>query len=236
MCSLTGSCCIDVCGKLADYIHAKFESSYLFYIKVRSFVAHHHESFNSLPSSTTKSLELVFATILALYGGYFSFFFTLFTAFPAIKFFAWTPMTEWSQKFKQLITGTDRKLRLKEEIAQWIEKQAYSDGVALYLSKSGVVRKFLGLVIAECEGEILREFFQAIFVCLTSIYLVFWSTFIRNVMMTIFIYSKVHDVVFQSHVFHQHFYEKFQSLFKSEYAHWSKLWLNSAYLLRYFCT
>eukprot|EP01084_Bolivina_argentea_P141111 248002_1 len=102
MCSLTGSCCIKGCGQLADYIDKNFETIYLFHIKVQSFIAHHRKSCNNLPPSTTKSIELVIATILALYGGYFSFFFTLFTAYPAIKLLAWTPITQWSQKFKQL--------------------------------------------------------------------------------------------------------------------------------------
>jgi len=196
---------------------------YLFYIRVRSFLAHHHESLNSLPPSTSKSLQLVFATILALYGGYFTFFITLLTAVPAIKLFAWTPMNEWYDKVKNLISGTDKKLRLDQEIIEWVEDQAYSDGIALYLSKSGIVRKFLHLIIAECESEILWGLFRVIFVCSISIFLVFWSALIRNVMMTVFMYGTLHDMVFQSYLFHNLFYESFQSKFKNQYAHWSKI-------------
>ena len=83
MCGL--SCCISGSGKLADYIDSNFESIYLFYIKTTSFIAHHRKSWDSLPPSAIKSLQLIIATILALCGGYFTFFATLFTAYPAIQ-------------------------------------------------------------------------------------------------------------------------------------------------------
>ena len=83
MCGL--DCCISGCGKLADYIDTDFESLYLFYIKVRSFMTHHYEAFNSLPPSTSKSIQLVLATLLCIWGKYFTFFITLLTVIPAIK-------------------------------------------------------------------------------------------------------------------------------------------------------
>lgn len=78
-------------------------------------------------------------------------------------------------------------------------------------------------MIAECESEILWGLCRVIFVSIISVYLVFWSTFIRNLMMTVFIYSMVHDILFQSYLFHSKFYESFQELFEGEYAHWSKI-------------
>eukprot|EP01084_Bolivina_argentea_P038915 71935_1 len=42
-------------------------------------------------------------------------------------------------------------------------------------------------------------------------------------MMSLFIYSRVHSMVFQSSIFHENYYEKFQTLFESDYIHWSKL-------------
>ena len=48
-------------------------------------------------------------------------------------------MNEWFDKVKKLFAGTDRKLRLDQEIVEWVEEQSYSDGIALYLSKTGYV-------------------------------------------------------------------------------------------------
>ena len=78
-------------------------------------------------------------------------------------------------------------------------------------------------MIAECESEILWGLFRAILVSVISIYLVFWSVFIRNLMLTVFIYGVVHDILFQSYLFHSKFYESFQSVFEGQYAHWSKI-------------
>ena len=55
------------------------------------------------------------------------------------KVLAWSPIKEWCDKVKQLMAGTDRKLRLDQEIIEWAQRQTYSDGIALYLSKSGYV-------------------------------------------------------------------------------------------------
>mmetsp|Transcript_19503 Transcript_19503/g.17280 ORF Transcript_19503/g.17280 Transcript_19503/m.17280 type:complete len:301 (+) Transcript_19503:108-1010(+) len=217
------SCCISACGKLGDYIDSNFESMYLKYIQARSYIAHHQKTYQSIPPSTSKSIQLVIATILAVYGGYFTWFITAFTAYPMIKLLAWSPMNEWFDKVKQLFAGTDRKLRLDQEIVEYVEQQAYSDGIALYLSKTGIVRKFLGLMIAECESEILWGLFRVILVTFISIYLVFWSVFIRDLMLTVFIYGIIHDILFQSYLFHSKFYESFQSLFEGQFVHWSKI-------------
>ena len=60
-------------------------------------------------------------------------------------------------------------------------------------------------------------------VCIISIWMVFESVIIRNIMMSIMIYNIFHDIIFSSYLFHVMFYEKFQSLFDSAYVHWSKI-------------
>ena len=88
-----------------------------------------------------------------------------------------------------------------------------------------IVRKFLGLMIAECESEILWGLFRVILVNFISICLVFYLNLFRDLMLTLLIYSIVHDMLFHSKLFHSKFYESFQSLFDGQYAHWSKIFV-----------
>eukprot|EP00484_Ammonia_sp_Unknown_P016653 CAMPEP_0197040410 /NCGR_PEP_ID=MMETSP1384-20130603/17111_1 /TAXON_ID=29189 /ORGANISM="Ammonia sp." /LENGTH=225 /DNA_ID=CAMNT_0042471159 /DNA_START=233 /DNA_END=910 /DNA_ORIENTATION=- len=142
---------------------------------------------------------------------------------PAFKLFAWTRMKDCYQKAQQWVSATDRKLRSDEEVVEWIQNHPYSDGTALYLTKPGAVRKFLYLMVAECESQILWDFFHVLLVCVICVYLVFSSSLLRNIMMSVLLYHQCHDMLFQSSLFHTCYYEAFQTLFEGQYAHWSKI-------------
>eukprot|EP01083_Nonionella_stella_P115354 341909_1 len=215
--------CVALAGKAADYIDANFETLYLYYIQALSFITHHRHLFNSLPPQTLQALKLVLGLVLIVCGAYFSFFITLLAAYSFIQLFAGHRVHSLAQTFKQLLTQSDAKLRLDPEIVEWMLNQVYLEGIALYLSRTGIVRQFLSLVMAEFEGEMLWSFFEMMFVCFTSIYVVFWCTLVRNIMMSIFIYGLIHDPLFQSGLFHKKYYEKCQLLFHSSHVHWSKL-------------
>lgn len=74
-----------VCWAAARFIDSRFESWYLCYVKIQSFIVHYQASFNAMSSSTIKSMQILFATLLILYGQYFAFFVNLFCAYIAVK-------------------------------------------------------------------------------------------------------------------------------------------------------
>lgn len=91
-----------------------------------------------------------------------------------------------------------------------------------------IVAQYLCLFVAECKGQILWRFFRVSFVCLTLILVIFRSIFIRDVMMSVFIFNMMHDAVFESNLFHRRFFESFQTLFESQYVHWSRILIELA--------